>query len=96
LEADTVAQIPLLVVGAVAAAMRDQPPADPSQVATVSPVAWLVLVAFTIPAIIWTVTLLFQGFRTACGFRGAKGAVLFAIAVGVAKVLSKVDLHSAG
>jgi hypothetical protein len=86
-----VARLPLLAVGAMAAAMKDRLPSRPTEVPSATP-ALLILAALSLPAVIWMITLLFQGFRTASGLRGTRGGVLFAAAVVLAEVLSKVAL----
>jgi len=46
----------------------------------------------TVPAVVWVVTWLWQSFRTASGLRGPKAGLLFAGALLVAEVLSKIVL----
>jgi len=86
-----VARLPLLAVGVIAAAMRDHLPSRPSEIHSATP-ALLILAVLTLPAVIWTITLLFQGFRTASGLRGTQCAVVFAAALVLAEVLSKIAL----
>ncbi len=87
------ARLPLLVVGFVAGAMKSQLPTAPGDVGSPPPIALLVLVAATLPALVWAVAMLFQGYKTASGLRGAKCAFSFTFAIILAELLSKVAFH---
>jgi hypothetical protein len=88
-----VARLPLLAIGIVGGALRDQLPMNTSQIGSVSPIPLIILVVFTLPAVVWMLMLLFHGFRTASGLSRPKVGLPFAVAVVVAEVLSKLALY---
>lgn len=86
------ARLPLLLVGLLSGAMRHQVPAN-IDARSPLPVTLLVVAFATLPAVIWSVTMLFQGYKTASGLRGVKCGVSFTAAILITELLSKLALH---
>ncbi|MDX2055071.1 MAG: hypothetical protein SFV15_21900 [Polyangiaceae bacterium] len=87
-----VARLPYLIPAAVAASMKDQLSVAPEKLIASPPPGLLLLSLVTVPVVVWMVTWLWQGFRTASGLRGAKSGFLFVGALVFAEVLSKLAL----
>jgi|GEM_PF-863998 len=87
-----VARLPYLIPALMAGAMKDQLSVPPEQLIKAPPPGLLLLSLVTVPAVVWVVTWLWQSFRTASGLRGPKAGLLFAGALLVAEVLSKIVL----
>ncbi len=85
-----VARLPLLLVGFVAGSMRGVLPVDPVQAARAP--SMIVLGLTSVPGIVWTGVLLFNGFKTASGLQRWKGTS-FAVGVVVAEIVSKIVLR---
>jgi hypothetical protein len=84
--------LPLLLVAPILAAIRS--PLTSTSSPSSLPNIWRVAVLITsVPALVWTVRCFFQGYRTASGLWGVKGALSFRLALFLAEVLSKVVLE---
>ncbi len=86
-----VARLPLLWVAAVAILTTPYLPANPAQ-AMSAPGPLILLTVLTIPALVWAVALLYNGFSAASGLAKARGAVLFTALLIAAEVVSKLAL----
>jgi len=56
-------------------------------------VSFVILIALSIPVIIWSITLMFNAFRVSCDIKGSKLTVAFIVALLVSEALSKVLIY---
>lgn len=86
-----VARLPLLWVAAVGIVVSPYLPANPGQTAS-APGALLLLTVLTLPALVWSVALLYNAFGAASGLTRARGGAVFTAALIAAEVASKLAL----
>jgi hypothetical protein len=86
-----VARVPLLWVAAVTVALGGHIPTNPGA-ALSSPGPLVLLTVLTIPALVWMVALLYNGFSAASGLARRRGGLVFAGALIAAEVVSKLAL----
>lgn len=89
-----VARLPLLLVAVAGALIGPHLRQDADSEATLGMLAleafFLILV---VPALVWAVVLLSQGFRHVSGLRGGKATLLFTLSLVVAEILAKATLY---
>ena len=86
-----VARLPLLWVAAVGVVASPHLPANPGQ-AVSAPGALVLLAVLTLPALVWSVALLYNAFGAASGLARVRGGVVFTAALIAAEVASKLAL----
>ncbi len=58
-----------------------------------SDAGFVTLIILTIPVTIWSVTLMYQGFKISIGAKGSKLTIAFIVSLFIAEVISKVLIH---
>jgi hypothetical protein len=80
------ARYSLQLMDNTASGSTDLPPASPDAI-----FFWFGILVMIL-ALIWVVTLMYQGFSVSCHLKGVKGAVIFIIGLVAAEILSKITL----
>jgi len=65
-----------------------------TSVSTSAIVMLVIMVLITLALIVWSVSLLYNGYKTAVNGKGAKAIVLFIVGIVVAEIVSKIVIIS--
>lgn len=87
------ARVPLALLGVLTAAMRPYIPTRFAGIESISIAPLLALAVLAVPLVVWNIMLLYTGYRTASGLRGAKCLASFCAALIFAEVASKLALY---
>lgn len=56
-------------------------------------ISFILLIILSLPIIIWSITLMYNGFKVSCDVKGTKLTVAFIIAITVSEIISKILIY---